>query len=51
MAIRLAKAGYGGGDPQKVLEFPADIVLAILQYEQFQMDFEAAYISMNREQR
>ncbi len=51
VAIKLARLGYGSGDPQKVLEFPADIVIAILQYEQFQVDYEEAYIDMNKDQR
>ena len=48
VAYRLAKAGYGGGDPQKVLEMPADMVVDLLHYEGFTADYERAYVEMNR---
>ena len=48
-ALRLAKAGWFGGDPEKVLEAPGDIVLAILQYETFSAQYERRFIEINRE--
>lgn len=51
IAVKLASMGYGTGDPQKVLEFPADVVMTILQYEQFQSDYMSAFVDLNKEQR
>lgn len=49
IALRLARAGYCGGDPEKVLRMRADTVLAMLAYEKFKDDYERAYIDLNRE--
>lgn len=48
IAVKLAKAGYYGGDPQAVLRAPADIVLAALQYEAFSSDYERTYMELNK---
>jgi len=48
VALRLAKAGYCGGDPSKVLEMRADLALAAIQYETFTRDYEAAFIELNK---
>ena len=48
VALRLAKAGYAGGDPERVLKMRVDMVIAALQYEGFQNDYELAYIDLNR---
>ena len=48
IALRLAKAGYGGGDPGSVLKMRADLVIAAAQYEIFVSDYERAYIELNR---
>jgi len=45
----LAKAGYGGGDPERILGMRADLVIAALQYESFVNDYERTYIEINRE--
>lgn len=49
MALRLARQGYGGGDPRVILDMPTDIVLAAVQYENFLTDYESAYVELNRE--
>lgn len=49
MALRLASAGYGGGDPEKVLAMRADLVLAALQYEMFKQDYERRWLELNTE--
>jgi hypothetical protein len=49
IALQLAKAGWWGGDPGKVLKAPTEEVLAAIQYEQFLPDYERAIIEMNRE--
>ena len=51
IALRLAKAGYAGGDLEKILEMKVSSVLAMLQYEKFVDDYQNAYIELNREQR
>lgn len=40
--LRLARQGYGGGNPEHILGMRADIVLMALQYEYFLNDFENA---------
>lgn len=40
VAIRLARAGYCGGDPERVLDLPARIVVPMLDYERFLDDYQ-----------
>lgn len=47
--MRLAKAGYCSGDPQRVLRTRADLVMAMLDYETFEADYESQYIELNKE--
>ncbi len=47
--MRLASAGWFGGDPEKVLQAPVDIVLAAAQYQIFKADYEEVYMELNRE--
>lgn len=49
IALRLAKAGYAGGDPERILKMRADFVLAAIQYEKFVKDYEGAFIELNKE--
>lgn len=49
IALRLAKAGYYGGDPEKVLQGRVDHILDAIEFERFTADFEDAYIEMNKE--
>ena len=48
MALKLAKAGYYGGDPERVGKGRVDIVLKAVQYEGFLNEYEETYIIMNR---
>lgn len=48
MALRLAKEGFWGGDPERVLRARADLVLEALQYVAMLPEYERAYIEMNR---
>lgn len=50
IALRLAKAGYMGGDPHKVLGSPVDVVISMLQYENFLGDYERTWVHMNRKE-
>lgn len=42
VAVKLAKAGYWGGDPGAVKRAPTDEVLAAYDYEDFCSEYEAA---------
>ncbi len=48
VAMRLAKQGYFGGDPQKILDAPIDIVLDIMHYEAFESDYMQVYDELNK---
>lgn len=47
MALALARAGFGGGDPERILGMRVDIVIAMTQYEAFRADYEKEYIRIN----
>ena len=47
IAFRLAKAGYGGGNPETILEMPVDIVMGLVQYEVFTAEYETQFIKIN----
>ena len=49
ISLKLAKAGWWQGDPGRVMQAPADEVLAAAQFETFQSDYEQATIELNRE--
>lgn len=48
-AIRLAKAGYFGGDPQNVLTARVSIVQGVIEYETFESDYQAEYLALNKQ--
>lgn len=48
IALRLARAGYGGGDPLKIMEWPSDVVVAALRYEDFVAKYERRFLELNR---
>lgn len=48
VAVRLAKAGYFGGDPEQVMNAPVDVVQSILDYEGFESAYEEEYIALNK---
>jgi hypothetical protein len=48
IALRLARAGYWGGDPCAVKAAPVGEVLTALEYETFCGDYEAADYEMQR---
>lgn len=45
--MRLAKEGFWGGDPGKVLQADADMVLAAMQYVIFGAQYERKYFELN----
>lgn len=48
VALRLAKAGWFGGDPGKVLSGRVDLVVAALQYEGFLGVYERTWRRDNK---
>jgi hypothetical protein len=50
VALKMARTGYGGGDPEKVLSMPVGIVVAMLHYEQFRDEYERAFMELNRKE-
>lgn len=48
MALRLASAGFGGGDPERIMRMRADWVLKAIQYEVFKGEYEDVYLELNR---
>ena len=48
VALRLAKAGYYGGDPGRVKDAPVDDVLNAFAYEGFVSDYESVEYELNR---
>ena len=51
VALKLAKAGYCGGDPERIFQMRVDIVMAALHYEAFRADYERAFYELNREEK
>ena len=47
IAVRLAKAGYYGGDPEQVLNARTDLVLHAYNYENFARDLDATFTELN----
>lgn len=48
VALRLAKSGWCGGNPEEVLKLRADLVMAAVQYESFRIDYEKTYYELNK---
>lgn len=48
MALKLAKAGWWGGDPGAVKRAPLDEVLTAVEYLDFTSDYEAAWIELGK---
>ncbi len=47
VALRLAKDGFGTA--AEILETPAPLVLAMLNYSSFLVDYQETYAEINRE--
>lgn len=50
IVLRLAKAGYGGGNPEVIENMSVDWVLKMFHYENFCSDYENEYINLNNKQ-
>ena len=49
VALRLARAGYWGGDPGRVKRAPVGDVMAAMEYENFCIDYEAASFELQKQ--
>ena len=50
IVLRLAKAGYGGGNPEVIENMSVDWVLKMFHYENFCNDYESEYMNLNNKQ-
>ncbi len=48
IALKVAKAGYYGGNPETVMKAKASLVLSVLEYEHFLVDYENAEYELNK---
>ena len=48
VALKVAKAGYYSGDPEKVLQAKVDHVMLIIEYEKFNDDYQDVYMEINK---
>jgi len=47
--LRLAKEGFCGGDPVKIMESPVDWVMRMIAYASFLSDYESAAAELAKE--
>jgi hypothetical protein len=45
-AVRLSKAGFG--TPEQILHMPVDVVLAAVEFQNFQDDYESTVRELNK---
>jgi hypothetical protein len=48
MVLRLAREGFGGGDPERILAMPTNHVLDAWEFLDFQSRYEATTMELNR---
>jgi hypothetical protein len=48
LALKTAKCGYFGGDPESVLKGRVDLVLSALDYERYCNDYDNVYYELNK---
>lgn len=47
ISLKLAKAGYFGGNPESVLQARVNVVLEALEYEKYLYDYDTALRELN----
>jgi len=50
IALRLAKAGYYGGDPGAIKRAPVDDVLNVLSYDVFLSEYDSVEYEINKKE-
>lgn len=48
LALRLAKDGWWGGDPGKVMDAPVEEVLDVIAYDTFRAEYENELFRLNK---
>lgn len=48
VGMRLAKAGWLGGDPERIVNAPVDAVQRMLEYEFFEAEYQDRYLELNK---
>ncbi len=48
IALKVAKLGYYGGNPEKVMQAKASWVFSVLEYENFLADYENTEYDLNK---
>ena len=48
MALRLAREGFGGGDPARISAMPTNMVLDAWEFVNFQAEYEETTREMNK---
>ena len=48
MILRLAREGFGGGDPERIENMPSDIVIDAIEYSNFLSDYEETVMEINK---
>jgi len=46
--LRLAKAGWMQGDPDRILKAPVNTVMDMIAYEKFDSDYQQAHWELNQ---
>jgi hypothetical protein len=46
-ALKLAREGFGGGDPAAIMEMRADWVLHMIEFLQFETEYGDTYRKLN----
>ena len=47
LSIRIAKQGFYGGDPDKVLKAPITTIMNILSFEQYECEYQETLRELN----
>jgi hypothetical protein len=48
ICLRLAKDGYGGGNPESIQDWKTETILSVLEYTTFLNDYEATLYEINK---
>lgn len=49
ICLKIAKMGYYGGNPDFVRKAPVDDIISILDYENYNIEYEKKFADLNRE--
>ena len=49
VALRLAKEGFMGGNPDAILKAPTATVIAMMEYTNYVGEYQETYMELNKE--